>query len=408
MGAEKTGGDLRTNLDAPPKVGFRHNPALDGIRGIGICIVMLGHFAAGLSIWAGNRLFGLSLTIDWFFVLSGYLITALLLEEWSKTHNISMRNFYVRRGLRLLPALYVFLAIFVGLALFTTWIPVSHKQAIGEAGAAAFYVYPLVLIAKGDKAFLFHLWTLSVEEWFYFLWPAFLLVVGLRPGVSRRLKLVIAVLGTVVVGAFMLRTIGSYDGFSRLVYALRPDSLAWGALLAIFMRWLSDVRTPTIDRVLSIVGPLGVVGALYFTWFANYPRQPGVSTAHFHDMAFRSWNYRLGILCAVLFIFHFVNKPDGRLGRILSFRALTYLGILSYAIYLWHQPIFLTLNGYKFFNSDPSAAGHVTRSVPAMWGIGLLCAGLGIGVAVVSRKIVELPALRQKKRFEIVKYAGQR
>ena len=402
------GADLRTSLDSPPKVSFRYNAALDGVRGIGICIVMLGHFAAGLSIWAGTRLFGLSLTIDWFFILSGYLITALLLEEWSKNRSISMRNFYTRRGLRLLPALYVFLAIFVVLALVTNWIPVTHKQAVGEAGAAAFYVYPVVLIVKGDRSFLFHLWTLSVEEWFYFLWPAFLLLVGLRPGVPRRLKLVIGVLGTIVFGAFFLRCLGSYDGLSRLVYSLRPDSLAWGALLAIFMRKLSDIRTPKIDRILSIVGPLGVIGALYFTWFANYPRQPGVSDARFHDMAFRSWNYRLGILCAVLLIMHVVNKPEGRLGRSLSIRPLVYIGILSYALYLWHQPIFLTLNGTRFFNSDPVVAGHVTRSVGGMWAIGLLCAAIAFVIAIVSRKLVEVPALKQKKRFEVVKYTGQR
>jgi peptidoglycan/LPS O-acetylase OafA/YrhL len=395
-------------LDSPPKVAFRYNPALDGVRGIGICIVMLAHFSAGLSTWAGTRLFGLSLTIDWFFILSGYLITALLLEEWSKSGAISMRNFYTRRGLRLLPALYVFLAIFVLLALFTGWLPVSSKQAIGEAGAAAFYIYPVMVIIKGDQAFLLHLWTLSVEEWFYFLWPAFLLVVGLRPGVPRRLKLVVGVLGTIVVGGFLLRAIGSSDGLSRLVYTLRPDSLAWGALLAIFMRKLNDIRTPAIDRALSIIGPLGVVGALYFTWFANYPREPGASDTAFHDMAFRSWNYRLGILCAVLLIMHVVNKPEGRLGRSLSIRPLVYLGILSYALYLWHEPIFLTFNQIRFLNSNPAIPGHVDRSLAGMWAIGLLCAAIAFVIAIASRKFVELPALKQKKRFEVVKYAGQR
>ena len=177
-------GDLRGRLEQAPSVPFRYVKGLDGIRGLGILIVMFGHYSAGLSSWAPTRFFGVSLTIDLFFVLSGFLITSLLLEEWSKNQRVSLRNFYVRRGLRLLPALYALLAVVLAIAVFTAvfpphWLPI--KLTVAEVGAAALYVYPVVLIVKGGDVFLLHLWTLSVEEWFYFLFPAFLTTVATKP-----------------------------------------------------------------------------------------------------------------------------------------------------------------------------------------------------------------------------------
>lgn len=395
------GADLRTSLDEPRTSRFRYNPALDGIRGFAISVIMFGHFAAGLTTWAGTRLFGVSLSLDWFFIMSGYLITALLLEEWSNSRTVSMRSFYMRRGFRLLPALYVFLAVFLAFALLTPWVPVSEKQAVGEAGLAAIYMYPIALIVKGGDAFLFHLWSLSVEEWFYLVWPMFLVFFGLRPGSRNRLRTVTWTLIVICVGAFVLRCIGSYDPLSRLVYSLRPDSLAWGALLAIAIRKYEDVRTPRFDRVLGIAGPIGAVGALW-CMFANYPRSPGVSDLRFHDEAFRSWNFRLGIVFAVLFVMHLALRPEGRLGRLMSWRPMAFVGLLSYAMYLWHQPIFLTINGEDLFNGDPSVATHTTHTAGARWAVGLLCFGLTVGVALLSRRFVELPALRRKKRFEVV------
>ena len=106
-------------------------------------------------------------------------------------------NFYVRRGLRLLPALYVLLAVVVVIAITTDLLPT--KLTIAEAFSAAFYIYPIILLAKANQVFLFHLWTLSTEEWFYFAWPAFLLFVGLRPGTTKRFRVVIWTLGAICV-----------------------------------------------------------------------------------------------------------------------------------------------------------------------------------------------------------------
>ena len=398
--------DLRTSLDRPASVPFKYNPALDGIRGVGILVVVFGHYAAGMSLWAREQFFGLSVTIDLFFVLSGYLITALLLEEWSKTGQISMRKFYVRRGLRLLPALYLLLAFVTLAALFTDWLPVSTKLALAEVAAAALYVYPIILATKGESAFLLHLWTLSVEEWFYFIWPGVLLLVGLKPGTAIRFRLVIAALIALCVGMMAIRFAGLEDGLSSLLLRLRPDSLAYGALLAIGLRKLNDVTTPRIERTLGIVGPIGFLALLYFELFAAYPRQPGVDYEHYQIQAFGSITYQLAIWSCFFAIGHLVNKPKGYVSRAMSNRPLMYLGILSYAIYLWHQPLFLILNQEQFFNGDPNGSGAPT--VGQMWMFGLAVTVLTLVVAFISRHLVELPALRMKKRFEPVQYAGKR
>ena len=403
-------GDLRGRLEQAPSVPFRYVKGLDGIRGLGILIVMFGHYSAGLSSWAPTRFFGVSLTIDLFFVLSGFLITSLLLEEWSKNQRVSLRNFYVRRGLRLLPALYALLAVVLAIAVFTAvfpphWLPI--KLTVAEVGAAALYVYPVVLIVKGGDVFLLHLWTLSVEEWFYFLFPAFL-IFGLRPGTSRRFKQVVGALAAFCALCMLLRALGGHDGVTRLFAAFRPDSLFYGSLLAIAVRRDREFPNPMVERVMGIAGPFGLAAFIWFSWFATFPRLPGLTEAQFHDQAFRSWNYQLGILSTVLFVAHVVRNPESRISRFLSWRPFVEIGIISYGLYLWHQPIFLLANDPLHFNGDPNVAGSTAHSLAARWVFGLGVVLASFVVAVLSRKLIELPALRLKSRFEVVHFDQKR
>jgi len=406
------GDDLRGRLDQPPAVPFRYVRSLDGIRGVGIVVVMMGHYAAGLSKWAAVRFFGLSLTIDLFFILSGFLISTLLLEEWSKTGTISMRNFYVRRGLRLLPALFVLLAFVVLVPIVTDWLPL--KLTIAEAVSAAVYLYPVVLFAKEGQVFLFHLWTLSVEEWFYFLWPATLTGVALRRRVRGLRVLIGAMIGFVVL-CFALRAGGGRDALSLLVAALRPDSLILGSLLAFLVRWTKEFPDARVDAALRWLSRLGLVGFLYFWGIAVYPLAPrpkGVSYedhyARYHELAFQSWNYRFGLLCAALVILHLLVVPDGWLTKVFSWKPLVELGVLSYALYLWHQPLFLLVNNKANLNADPAIDGFRSISVEAKWGVGLAVGVASLLVALASRRFVERPALRLKQRFEVVQYEAKR
>ena len=395
--SELTVPTLRERLDAPSTNPFRHVPPLDGIRGLSMLLIMVGHYGTGLSDYIGTRFFGISLTIDLFFVLSGFLITSLLLEEWSRKGTINMRNFYVRRGLRLLPALYVLLGVLVLVALFTNLLPL--KLTLIEAVAAGLYVYPVVLILRPANVFLFHLWTLSVEEWFYFIWPALLAFGGLRPGTARRLRMVVGGLVAFVTLCAVLRIHGGTDPLTRLMISFRPDSLFYGALLAIFLRKWPDWRTPLRERILVVLGFAASLGYVYFTLVAVFPRQPGLTTAQFHDSAFGSWNYQLGIWCATLLVLHVTTRQASLPARFLSFRPWTEVGLLSYGLYLWHQPIFLLANEHWYQH-------HRDSMSPWLFGFGI--GVLAFAAAITSRHLVEIPALRLKKRFEVVHYENKR
>ena len=171
---------------APFRLGYR--PALDGMRGIAILAVLAVHTH---HIFGSSILRGGNVGVDIFFVLSGFLITALLLEEWQSKGAISLKGFYWRRVLRLVPALLILL---VSLYFFADiFLP------IGEAGATTRSI-PVAFLYASDFGLAFfqlrlgalqHTWSLAIEEHFYLVWPLFL-VAALKLGASRRRLVVIA------------------------------------------------------------------------------------------------------------------------------------------------------------------------------------------------------------------------
>jgi peptidoglycan/LPS O-acetylase OafA/YrhL len=392
-GGVRTNGtpSLRASLNHRSDQPFRHVPSLDGVRGIGIMIVMFGHFSAGFSEALGRRIFGVSLTIDLFFVLSGFLITSLLLEEWSRSGTVSMRNFYIRRGLRLLPALAVLLTAVLIVALVTDWLPL--KLTLVEIAAAAFYVYPAVLVAKGDQVFLFHLWTLSIEEWFYFTWPVALAWFGLRPNRESRLRAIVVLLVGLCVACWGIRVLSSRDSPFALVFALRPDSLCYGALLAIGIRKLQLIATPSLLRIIKWVSAAGSLAWIYFDLLAVYPTDTALTVGQQHNEQWTSWNYQFGIWSCVAVITFMVLFPKLPVQRFLSQKFLVRIGVLSYGLYLWHQPLFLLAHEHLY-------KPHLSKLSPWVFGFGV--ALVAYLIAEVSFRVVERPALRLKDRFATV------
>ena len=166
---------------APPAAPFTlgYRPAFDGIRGVGVLIIMGAHsFIVGLTA-AGI------LALQSFFVLSGFLITVLLAREWDRNGRIDLKNFYVRRALRLLPALLLFLVVSTAIVAFTfpEFLKAQHNRA---ALAALFYFYNWAFIYGwvNQATVIGHCWSLSVEEQFYLIWPVALILL-LRLPVSR-------------------------------------------------------------------------------------------------------------------------------------------------------------------------------------------------------------------------------
>ncbi len=323
---------------------IRYLPALDGLRALAVGGVICYH--GGLA-WAGGGFLG----VDAFFVLSGYLITTLLLREWQSSATgtewnpigrIDLKAFWARRAKRLLPAMFLVLG---AVALYAVFIaaPDELRTIRGDGIASLFYVANWHFIFSGQSYFaqfgapspLKHFWSLAIEEQFYLLWP--LIVVGIlrwRRGSVRALATFAAVAGAgSAVLMWVLYTPGQDP--SRVYYGTdtRASSLLVGALLAMLL-----LRRPVVDgrNARRVLHGSGIVAAavLGYWW----------STATEHS----DWLYRGGfVLAAVLVavVVAGVTQPDpGPLGRVLSLAPLRFVGRISYGLYLWHWPVFIALS----------------------------------------------------------------
>jgi peptidoglycan/LPS O-acetylase OafA/YrhL len=236
-------------------LGYR--PALDGLRGVAVLAVVATHSKLA-SGWAGD------VGVDIFFVLSGFLITSLLIEEWNAFHSISLRRFYARRALRLLPALMVVIAVFV------IWHCVANSRAVAARTAldglnALFYStnWMLALGLRQPVHVFAHTWTLSIEEQFYLTWPLILILLLSRSG-SRG-----SMLRWVVLGIFLffiervLITASAPSGlYNWLFYGTdaRADAMLTGCAAAIALSSSSIARNGRLRSALK-----------YSAWFIGIP-----------------------------------------------------------------------------------------------------------------------------------------
>ena len=334
----------------------RYFPALDGLRALAVAGVICYH---GSLPWAGGGFLG----VDAFFVLSGFLITTLLLREWRSSGDpaardpggrIDLKGFWTRRARRLLPALLLVLG---AVALYAAIVaaPDELRTIRGDGIASLFYVANWRFILSGQSYFaqfgapspLRHFWSLAIEEQFYLLWP--LIVFGIlrwRRGSVRSLAVFAAVAATAsAVLMWILYTPGQDP--SRVYYGTdtRASSLLVGALLAMLM-----LRRPTVEhrgaRWTLHAAAIGAAALLGYWW----------STATEHS----DWLYRGGFVIAavlVAIVIASVTQPNrGPLGRALSVKPLRFIGMISYGLYLWHWPVFIALSptrvpfdGYELF-----------------------------------------------------------
>ncbi len=377
--AATTQGPIR--LDAPRT---RYEPAFDGMRAVTVISIMIFHFGFDQFYEGGV------INVDVFFVLSGFLITNLLLDEQHREGRVSFRGFYHRRILRLFPAMYTVIGVYVLFALVIGW---SHPSIWGEIVAAALYSYQLFLGFFGfgspeQPRYLLHLWTLSVEEWFYFFWPL-LLIVSLRKIRWQKVLLV----GSVLFMAFwmVVRLSGSAagvdwqggaDAFDALGYGgqvlyrfstMRFDMLVAGCLLAIVRRRLGEELTHRQARIIGVLAAIGLALFLGESVLAG--------RVHFFD-PFGSLGFNLallGIPPVVLWV-HF-HRKSWAVGW-LCVPLMVWVGRRSYALYLWHE----ILNGVV-----PTAHGKVPLVLRTV-----LLLALSAGVAELSWRFIESPFLRKK------------
>ena len=353
--------------------GLRRMPALDGLRALAVVAVLLYH--ADVSFVPGGFL-----GVDVFFVLSGFLITALLLRELGRRGRIGFGAFYLGRARRLLPALFVLLLVVALAAAFVVRDAASTVRT--DLLAAVGYVANWWFVVKESSYFeglgrppmLQHLWSLSVEEQFYLLWPA----IALLAYRWRRVRGVLIVSGVGALASTLLMAWLSVRGGypvpndpSRVYFGTDTHAmglLAGAALACVWQTWQPDgVRLTQRGRIaLEIAGLVGL---------------SGVVAAFLAVDAYSTTLYRGGFLVlsvGTAALVAAISQPETQLSRLFAWAPLRWVGERSYGIYLWHWPVFL-----------------VTRpGLDLPWdGSWLLAAriGLVVGIAELSYRYVEMP-----------------
>ena len=350
-------------------------PGLDGLRAVAIIGVLLYH--AGID-WMPGGFLG----VDVFFVISGFLITSLILEEYDRSGRVNFTKFYLGRARRLLPAVAVLL-IAVGLAVL-----IVYQDALSafreDALATVFYVNNWWYIfvdqsyfeSVGRPPLLKHLWSLSVEEQFYLIWPVFALLLmrsGGRPLV-RRLALVLAIASTVWMAVLSIRNGYPVDADPSRAY-FGTDSHSMGLLVgaALATMWRPGRLSTQVPRgaqlVITGIGVASLAAVIGFYLFVG---------------EFTPWLYRGGFLALAFFttaLIAAVTHPASFLGPALGTGILRYIGRRSYGIYLWHWPIFMvTRPGIDVEWSEPVT--FVVRIA------------LTLVIAELSYRLVEMPIRR--------------
>ena len=330
------------------------DPELDGLRGVAIGLVLAGHLLTFQFGHAWALPLG-ALGVQLFFALSGFLISRLLLREFDGTGTIDLLRFMGRRALRIFPAFYVFLAV-VAVLILSRWVVDTNWKSLL---AAALYISNW----RGSSATLGHTWSLSIEEQYYALWPATMLLIGRR----RLLPATLVIIALIVVWRAVAISLELWSMNSSVFYErsdFRFDSLLVGAVVAMLPRQrLMSSRAISMFLLVVVVSFVASPALLWFK--ALQPFALTVTTilaaAIVYAVTTNSGAYSMGVL---------------RLGW------LQWLGRVSYSLYLWQQPLLLgTVAGLA-----------ALRGLPAVLAL--------FALALASYYWVEQPFLLMRSRLE--------
>ena len=348
---------------------MKYRPEVDGLRALAVVPVILFH--ADFYLFAGGFV-----GVDIFFVISGYLITTIIIKELD-AGNFSIVNFYERRARRILPAL--FFVMLVCLPLSWVFLISPDMQNFGQSLVAVsvfganilFWLTGGYFETASELKPLLHTWSLSLEEQFYVIFPVLMLTLW-----RFRKRLVVTILVTIglVSLAFAQLSVVAYPDASFYLLHTRAWELLVGSFVAFYFYWFSrrsDHRQVFESRWLhELCGVSGLVLIVYaiFTFDAETP---------FPSL------YTLIPVVGTALILTFAN-PNTLVGKLFCHKALVGIGLISYSLYLWHQPLFAYARHYAI--GDPSIPVYLLLSV------------LSIGLAYLSWKYIEAP-FRSRKKF---------
>ena len=342
--------------------GFR--PDIEGLRAVAVSLVLLYH--AAVPGFGGGYV-----GVDVFFVLSGFLITGLLLRELERTGSISLPSFYARRLRRLLPAVALLIVVTVAVSVVVL-SPLRASDVAADGVAAALYASNLRFAVQATDYLqselapspLLHLWSLGVEEQFYLFWPAFLLIATRARG-NRRVRVGILA-AAIVVASFALSAWLTTENAPWAFFSLptRAWELGIGALLAVGAGRLAAIQRP-IARASGWLG-LGMIVAAGLLIDTSTPF-PGTAAL-------------LPVLGTALAMVPGMHDTSEAPARYLGWRPARFLGRISYSLYLWHWPMLVL----------PTAVAGDTLPLPVR--VGLMVAA--IPVAYASQHWLEDPIRR--------------
>jgi peptidoglycan/LPS O-acetylase OafA/YrhL len=346
--------------ETPRRLGFQ--PRLDGLRGVAIALVVLYHvgLGSGIAFFDGGFL-----GVHLFFALSGFLITALLLEEWERHERISLQGFYMRRALRLGPPLALFLSFWLAVAL-VAYHGYARDAMLRFVFFSALYSANIAL-AHGVHLSYALTWTLSQEEQFYLLWPLGLVLL-LRRGWTHRRLFALAVVLALASATYRAILWHGETSWQRIYFdpLTESDALLLGCGAGILFTYASFPRI--VARWRDVAAVAAIVVVVVCAWAVHVSR-PALSTGSYLAFAVAS---------VVLVGAAVARSPV--LGW-LELHPLRYLGKISYTVYLWNAVII--------------APGHLEGT----WAKRIAGALLSIGIGAVSYRFFERGFLLRKARY---------
>ena len=355
-------------------VRFTHFPVLDGLRGIAVLLVMACHLEFVIP-QLHPLVKGGFLGVDVFFVLSGFLITSILLREQDKNGKISLKNFYLRRFLRLTPAFWTFLASLYFLGNYI--LPRDQAKIIYEGND---FLYSLLYVINWDRALgaaaignLNHTWSLAIEEQFYIVWS-----VSLWFAFSRRLtrQNLVSFLGIFILVLVLWRAFRWTTGadLETLYYATdaRIDGLLIGCLASMLYCWRLLSNEFFASRKFGFLALVSLIIALTILF----------SFSHQDVLLYLGMTSVFSLAIAVV-ILRLIATRNTLFHKLLENRGLRWVGCISYALYLWHYASF-------------EFARKLLAS-PAMQS--LLGVTMAFAVATLSYFLIERPFLALKDRL---------